>query len=42
MIFYSCEKCNKQFTQKEHYTKHINKKLSCINDKKIDLFLKII
>ena len=40
MIYYSCEKCNKQFTQKGHYNKHINKKLSCVNGKeKIDLLI---
>ena len=27
MVFYNCEKCGKQFNQKGHYTKHINKKL---------------
>ena len=26
MVFYSCEKCGKQFSQKGHYNKHINKK----------------
>ena len=40
MIYYSCEKCNKQFTQKGDYNKHINKKLSCVNGKeKIDLLI---
>lgn len=26
MVKYTCEKCEKEFTQKGHYTKHINKK----------------
>ena len=25
MVFYSCEKCGKQFSQKGHYNKHTNK-----------------
>jgi len=41
MVFYSCEKCGKQFNQKGHYNKHINKKLFCVNEtkEKIDLFI---
>ena len=35
MVKYSCEKCGKEFTQKGHYTKHINKKNSCISESKI-------
>jgi adenine-specific DNA-methyltransferase len=35
MVFYSCEKCGKQFSQKGHYNKHINKKLPCINEIKL-------
>jgi len=35
MFFYSCEKCGKQFSQKWHYNKHIDKKLSCINETNI-------
>ena len=35
MVFYNCEKCGKQFNQKGHYTKHINKKLPCINESKL-------
>ena len=27
MVKYSCEKCGKDFSQKGHYTKHINKKI---------------
>ena len=32
MIFYSCKKCNKQFSQKEHYNKHIDNKMDCVNE----------
>ena len=32
MVFYSCEKCGKQFSQKGHYNKHMNKKLPCVNE----------
>jgi DNA modification methylase len=35
MVKYSCEKCGKEFTQKGHYTKHINKKNPCISESKI-------
>jgi len=35
MVFYSCEKCGKQFSQKGHYNKHINKKLPCVNETKL-------
>jgi len=35
MVFYSCEKCGKQFSQKSHYDKHINKKLPCVNETKL-------
>ena len=27
MVNYSCEKCGKEFSQKGHYTKHLNKKI---------------
>ena len=41
MIYYSCEKCNKQFNKEEYYNKHINKKKTCVINKKekIDLFI---
>jgi uncharacterized C2H2 Zn-finger protein len=41
MTYYSCGKCNKQFNQEEHYNKHINKKRTCVSNKKekIDLFI---
>ena len=32
---YNCEQCGKEFTQKSHYTAHINKKNPCIIDSKI-------
>ena len=30
MVNYSCEKCGKEFSQKGHYTKHLNKKNPCV------------
>jgi uncharacterized C2H2 Zn-finger protein len=39
MVKYSCEKCGKEFTQKSHYTKHINKKNPCIFESKIEEFI---
>ena len=30
MVFYKCEKCNKEFHQKSNYLLHINRKKSCI------------
>ena len=35
MVKYCCEQCGKEFTQKGHYTKHINKKNKCVNEIKI-------
>ena len=35
MVKYNCEQCGKEFTQKGHYTKHINKKNPCVNELKI-------
>jgi hypothetical protein len=32
MVKYICEKCGKEFTQKGCYTKHINKKKSCVTE----------
>jgi hypothetical protein len=29
MVKYNCEKCGKEFIQKNHYTKHINDKNQC-------------
>ena len=31
MVFYKCNKCNKEFNQKCNYMSHINKKFSCIS-----------
>ena len=41
MVFYKCEKCNKEFNQKCNYISHINKKNSCVNtneDKNIIIY----
>jgi DNA adenine methylase len=35
MVNYSCEKCGKDFSQKGHYTKHLNKKNPCIVESKV-------
>jgi hypothetical protein len=35
MSKYICEKCGKEFKQKCHYTIHLNKKNSCVNELKI-------
>ena len=35
MVFYTCEKCNKQFIKKGNFNKHINKKLPCLKFKEI-------
>jgi DNA adenine methylase len=32
---YTCEKCGKEFSQKSHYTSHINKKNPCVVESKI-------
>jgi DNA adenine methylase len=32
---YNCEKCGKEFSQKSHYTAHINKKNPCVVESKI-------
>ena len=32
MVSYNCDKCNKIFKQKIDYTRHINRKISCINN----------
>ena len=42
MVFYSCEKCGKQFSQKGHYNKHINKKLPCVNETKLKEIIGVI
>jgi site-specific DNA-methyltransferase (adenine-specific) len=35
MVNYSCEKCGKEFSQKGHYTKHLNKKNQCVVESKV-------
>ena len=35
MVNYHCEKCGKQFTQKGHYSRHVTKQNTCINDSKL-------
>ena len=35
MVNYSCEKCGKEFNQKGHYTKHLNKKNPCVIESKV-------
>ena len=42
MIFYSCEKCGKQFNQKGHYNKHISKKIPCINETKLKEIITVV
>ena len=42
MVFYSCEKCGKQFSQKGHYNKHINKKLPCVNETKLKEIISVV
>ena len=40
MSKYICEKCGKVFTQKCHYTKHLNKKKPCVSENKNSEILK--
>ncbi len=42
MVIYSCEKCGKQFNQKGHYNKHINKKLPCVNETKLKEIIGVV
>lgn len=35
MVNHTCNKCNKEFKQKGHYTNHINRKTSCISEEKL-------
>lgn len=35
MVNYSCEKCGKEFNQKGHYTKHLNRKNPCVVESKL-------
>ena len=36
MVKYICEKCGKEFTQKGHYTNHLNKKNPCVIDNRME------
>lgn len=42
MVIYSCEKCGKQFSQKGHYNKHMNKKLPCVNETKLKEIIGVV
>jgi len=43
MVNYSCEKCGKEFTQKGHYTKHLNKKNPCVIESKVkEMLVKVV
>ena len=42
MVNYSCEKCGKQFSQKGHYNKHMNKKLPCVNETKLKEIIGVV
>jgi len=35
MVNYGCEKCGKEFSQRGHYTKHLNKKNPCVVESKV-------
>lgn len=35
MVKYGCDKCGKEFLQKSHYDRHINKKNPCIQENKL-------
>tara|TARA_B000000475_G_C15963407_1_gene433939 strand:- start:172 stop:1287 length:1116 start_codon:yes stop_codon:yes gene_type:complete len=35
MVIYRCEKCGKEFSQKGHYTNHLNKKNPCVLESKV-------
>ena len=35
MVIYRCEKCGKEFSQKGHYTNHLNKKNPCVVESKV-------
>ena len=43
MVNYSCEKCGKEFSQKGHYTNHLNKKNPCVVESKVkEMLYKVI
>jgi DNA (cytosine-5)-methyltransferase 1 len=35
MVEYTCKKCKKVFTQKGHYTNHVNRKTPCVSEEKL-------
>lgn len=35
MVKYSCDKCGREFKQKSHYDKHLNRKIPCVQSNKI-------
>lgn len=35
MVKYTCEKCGREFQQKGHYTRHMNKTIPCIQESKL-------
>jgi len=39
MVKYACEKCGKEFQQKGHYSRHINKKEPCIQESKLNAII---
>jgi len=42
MVKYICGKCGKEFAQKGHYNKHINKKNPCIIESKVKEMIEIV
>ena len=36
MVTYTCEKCGREFQQKGHHSRHMNKKISCIQESKLN------
>lgn len=36
MVKYGCTKCGKEFSQKSHYDRHVNKKIPCIQENKLE------
>jgi hypothetical protein len=41
MVMYTCEDCNKKFTDKQDYTRHMNRKTSCIREDNKQFICKI-
>jgi DNA (cytosine-5)-methyltransferase 1 len=40
MVTYSCAKCKKDFTQKGHYTSHMNRKTPCVTEERLREIIK--